>query len=119
MALISILIGRQKTQNLLLMALVLQEDLEPQLNKSFNLAPCEGFTPLSIFQDRHAEELSDPNLFGGQARKTNHKVPLTYGYYCQIEMRHRDSRFRSHDESFCFKVKNCKHFRSHLEPVLQ
>ena len=46
-----------------------------------------------------------PKIFIGQASKTNHKVPLTNGDYCQIEMRHRDSRFRSHNENWCFKVK--------------
>ena len=86
-------------------ALILQEQFEPQMNKAFNLAPWEGFTPMFIFLDKFAEELAYPKLLAGKPRNAVHKIPLTYGDYCQIEMRRRDLHFRRHAENWCFKVK--------------
>ena len=85
--------------------LIFKECFKPEINKSFNYAPCEDCSPLAMYSDEHCEDLSYPSLFGGQPRQPAKHIPLTYGDHCIIEMRHRNRMFARHTENICFKVK--------------
>ena len=71
-----------------------------------SMAPGEGGKPLSIFMDKHSEELSFPTLFCGQARPDKERdVPILYSELCKSELRRKDRRVASHIPDLFFKAK--------------
>ena len=62
------------------------EDNEHQ--NILNVAPAEGNRPLSIFRDKHSEELAYPGIFLGQKRPENeHRmVKVHYSDVCKSEL---------------------------------
>ena len=71
-----------------------------------SMAPGEGGKPLSIFMDKHSEELSFPTLFCGQARPDKERdVPISYSELCKSELRRKDRRVASHIPDLFFKAK--------------
>ena len=58
--------------------LVNQHPLEPTMDSKLCLAPTEGNTPISLFNDPYAEEMAYPTLFNGMKRQARiHKVPYS------------------------------------------
>lgn len=59
-----------------------------------NVAPAEGSTHLSVFRDKHSEELAYPGIFLGQKPSENDKrlVPVHYSdiHVCKSELRRSD-----------------------------
>lgn len=72
-----------------------------------NVAPAEGSTPLSIFRDKHSEELAYPGIFLGKKRTENDKrlVPVHYSDICKSELRRSDRRAAMSVENIFFKAK--------------
>ena len=72
-----------------------------------NVAPAEGSTPLSVFRDKHSEELAYPGIFLGQRRTENDKrlVPVHYSDICKSELRRSDRRAAISVENIFFKAK--------------
>ena len=62
------------------------EDNEHQ--NILNVAPVEGNRPLSIFRDKHSEELAYPGIFLGQKRPENEHcmVKVHYSDICKSEL---------------------------------
>jgi len=56
------------------------------------IAPCEGNTPLSLFKDTYAEELSFPTIYAGKMRKFNEKIRVSYTDIAKSELRRHDRR---------------------------
>jgi hypothetical protein len=50
-----------------------------------NVVPAEGQRPLCLYLDRDAEEMANPDIFGGRARPIN---KYSYKQLCRVEMRH-------------------------------
>lgn len=50
-----------------------------------NVAPGEGQHPLCLYLDKNAEEMANPDIFGGVARPGNH---YSYKQLCRVELRH-------------------------------
>ena len=50
----------------------------------YNIAPGEGFRPLSIFRDKYSEELAYPGIYFGQKRPKN-TVNVFYSDICKSE----------------------------------
>lgn len=73
----------------------------------FNVAPAEGSTPLSIFRDKHSEELAYPGICLGKKRTENDKrlVPVHYSDICKSELRRSDRRAAMSVENIFFKAK--------------
>jgi len=59
-----------------------------------NLAPAEGNRPLSMFRDKHSEELAYPGIFLGQKRPENEHcmVNVHCSDICKSELRRSDRR---------------------------
>jgi hypothetical protein len=53
--------------------------------QSIDVAPGEGQQPMSVYLDKTVEEMANPDIFGGQARPSNH---YSYKQLCRAEMRH-------------------------------
>ena len=73
----------------------------------FVVAPGEGQTPLSIFQDKNAEYLAFPTIFCGQTRKSNdnRERPIHYSDICKAELRSVDRRCALSVPNMFFKLK--------------
>ena len=65
-----------------------------EFNQTLTVAPGEGETPLSLFQDKNAEFLAFPAVYAGQTRETNEerKVHIHYSSIVKWELRHPDRR---------------------------
>ena len=50
-------------------------------------APAEGNKPISVFLDKHSEELSFPNIFWGNGRPESHPVKIHYSEIVKSELR--------------------------------
>ena len=72
-----------------------------------NVAPAEGSTPLSVFRDKHSEELAYPGIFLGKKRTENDKrlVPVHYSDVCKSELRCSDRRAAISVENIFFNAK--------------
>ena len=81
------------------------EDEERELQ--YVLAPGQGRTPVSVFKDKHSEELAYPNIYCGQSRPDNklRKVPVYYSEICKSELRHQDRRVAQDPDNLFFKTK--------------
>ena len=82
-------------------------DLTDEARRIYSFAPAEGNTPVSVFMDKNAEELSFPTLFCGKARPDNRErtVNVTYGDICKTELRNKDRRMAGHTPNIFFKYK--------------
>ena len=69
----------------------------------FNVAPAEGNIHLSVFRDRHSEELAYPGIFLGQPRPESKFVH--YSDICKSELRRSDRRAAMCVENIFFKAK--------------
>lgn len=69
----------------------------------FNVAPAEGNIPLSIFNDKHSEELAYPGIFLGQPRQQSKFVH--YSDVCKSELRRSDRRAAMCVENIFYKTK--------------
>ena len=81
------------------------EDNEPHC--VFNVAPAEGNRPLSVFRDKHSEELAYPGIFLGEKRPDNDErlTPVYYSDICKSEVRRSDRRAATCVENLFFKAK--------------
>ena len=81
------------------------EDEERELR--YILAPGQGRTPVSVFNDKYSEELAYPNIYCGQSRLDNksRKVPVYYCEICKSELRHRDGRVAQDPDNLFYKTK--------------
>lgn len=50
-----------------------------------DVAPGEGQHPLNLYLDKNAEEMANPDIFGGYARPEN---KYSYKRLCHVELRH-------------------------------
>jgi hypothetical protein len=50
-----------------------------------NVAPGEAQHPLCLYLDKNAEEMANPDIFGGVARPANH---YSYKQLCRVELQH-------------------------------
>jgi hypothetical protein len=73
----------------------------------FNVAPSEGLSPVSLFTDKFAEELSYPSIFGGHYRCTNasRSRAVTYKDIVKSELRNIDRRSATNISNLFFKFK--------------
>ncbi|MCO5597546.1 hypothetical protein L7F22_051624 [Adiantum nelumboides] len=69
-----------------------------------SVSPCEGFTPLSLFNDEACEELSFPGLLFGKRRRYHSLAKQRYQKVAQWELKNLDRRFASDIENFFFKT---------------
>ena len=73
-------------------------------NKVIEIAPFEGFSPLSVFQDHHLEEMHFPTLFFGFARSSDIVQRFSYLKITQWELLHKDDDFATHITNIFFKA---------------
>ena len=85
--------------------MVSRDEIGIDISKKVVVAPSEGEQPLSVFTDKHAEELAYPTMFCGQPRRSNQFVKVSYGQICKAEMHLNCRRFARHPENLFFKVK--------------
>ena len=80
------------------------EDNEHQ--NILNVAPAEGNRPLSIFRDKHSEELAYPGIFLGQKRPENEHcmIKVHYSDICKSELRRSDRRAAMCVENIFYKT---------------
>ena len=80
---------------------------ESERKHVFSLAPGEGSRPVSIFKDKHCEELAYPGISFGEAKADNkdRHVPVFYSDICKSELRRSDRRDAKCIENIFFKVK--------------
>lgn len=78
------------------------QDITTEANQIFSFAPAEGNKPVSIFLDKHSEELSFPTIFCGEKRPNSKS---TYGEICKSELRRNDRRAAGHIPNIFFKYK--------------
>ena len=73
----------------------------------FNVAPAEGNRPLSVFRDKHSEELAYAGIFLGEKRPDNDErlTPVYYSDICKSEVRRSDRRAATCVENLFFKAK--------------
>ena len=72
-----------------------------------NVAPAEGNRPLSIFRDKHSEELAYPGIFLGQPRPESKQetIKVHYSTICKSELRRSDRRAAMCIENIFYKTK--------------
>ena len=80
---------------------------EDEYSKAFNIAPGEGNYPLSVFRDKHSEELAFPGIFCGEKRipNENRKSKIYYSEICKSEIRRSDRRVCKQVDNLFFKLK--------------
>jgi hypothetical protein len=76
-------VGAQET-------LIYNESEVPLLG--IRIAPCEGNTPVPLFLDSHAEEMSFPTIYAGTSRKIPECIKVTYTDVAKSELRRYDRR---------------------------
>jgi hypothetical protein len=83
------------------------QDIIMEDRNIFSFAPAEGNTPLNIYFDKNAEELSFPTIFCGDTRidDKNRDVKVSYADICKSELRNADRRVASHILNIFFKFK--------------
>ena len=77
----------------------------------FNVAPAEGNRSLSVFRDKHSEELAYPGIFLREKRADNDErlTPVYYSDICKSEVRRSDRRAATCVENlFLIKLKSFK-----------
>ena len=75
----------------------------------YSFASSEGNKPISVFLDRHSEELAYPNIFGGNGRPENHPVKkIHYSQIVKSELRRSDRRVALCINNFFYKLKKCQ-----------
>jgi hypothetical protein len=77
---------------------VLTASREPVID----VAPGEGQCPVSVYLDKHAEEMANPDIFGGRARPANH---YSYKQLCRVEMRHFRRLVAQRPGNIFFKIR--------------
>ena len=87
--------------------LLVPQDPTNDANQVYSFAPAEGYTPVSIFMDKNAEELAFPTIFCGQPRPDNKDRPtkVSYGDVCKSELRRSDRRIAKNVANIFFKYK--------------
>ena len=87
--------------------LLVPQDITDEARRVFSVAPAEGNSPVSIFMDKHAEELAFPSLFCGKARPDNkdRQVKVSCSDICKSELRQSDRRMAGHIPNIFFKYK--------------
>ena len=72
-----------------------------------NVAPAEGNRPLSVFRNKHCEELAHPRIFLGQTRPESKQrlVKVNYSDICNSELRRSDRRAAMCVENIFFQNK--------------
>ena len=85
----------------------LLDNADANSDSVFVVAPGEGQTPLSIFQDKNAEYLAFPTIFCGQTRTANdnRERPIHYSDICKAELRSVDRRCALSVPNMFFKLK--------------
>ena len=68
------------------------------------VAPAQGNQPVSIFREKHAEQLAFPNIFMGTSRPPTHQ-PVHYSELCKSEIRRSDRRVAQCVDNIFFKAK--------------
>lgn len=78
-----------------------------EFNQVLSVAPGEGNSPLSIFQDKNVEFLAFPAIYCGETRPDNNSriVPVHYSSICKWELRNVDRRCASCVPNLFFKLK--------------
>jgi hypothetical protein len=78
-----------------------------EFNRILTVAPAEGNSPLSVFQDVNAEFLSFPAIYCGETRKNNNlrSTPVHYSTICKWELRNIDRRVAKNISNIFFKLK--------------
>ncbi|MCO5592827.1 hypothetical protein L7F22_046830 [Adiantum nelumboides] len=69
-----------------------------------SVAPCEGFAPLSLFDEESCEELSFLALFFGTRRQYHLLAKKRYQSVVQWELKNADRRFANDIENLFFKT---------------
>ena len=87
--------------------LLVPQDPTNDANQVYSFAPAEGYTPVSIFMDKNAEELAFPTIFCGQPRPDNkdRRTKVSYGDVCKSELRRSDRRIAKNVANIFFKYK--------------
>ena len=79
-----------------------------ECDQVYSFAPAESSKPISIFLDKHSEELAFPNLFLGCARSEIHPVKIHYSDIVKSELRRSDRRVASCIDNIFYKLKRCQ-----------
>jgi len=77
-------------------------------DRVYSFAPSEGNKPISIFLDKHSEELSFPNIFWGNGCPETHPVKVHYSQIVKSELRRSDRRVALYIGNIFYKLKNCQ-----------
>ena len=80
---------------------------EDEYSKAINIAPGEGNYPMSVFRDKHSEELAFPGIFCGEKRipNENRESKIYYSEICKSEIRRNDRRVCKQVDNLFFKLK--------------
>ena len=80
---------------------------EDEYSKAFSIAPGEGNYPMSLFRDKHSEELAFPGIFCGEKRipNENRESKIYYSEICKSEIRRSDRRVCKQVDNLFFKLK--------------
>ena len=83
------------------------QDLTDEAHQVYSIASAEVNTLVSIFMDKHAEELAFPTLFCGRPRPSNTDRPVNINYsdICKSELRRADRRMAKNIPNIFFKYK--------------
>ena len=81
---------------------------EGRSDRVYSFAPSEGNKPISIFLDKHSEELSFPNIFWGNGRPDSHPVKVHYSQIVKSELRRSDRRVALCIDNIFYKLKKCQ-----------
>jgi hypothetical protein len=60
--------------------------------QGIRIAPSEGNTPIPLFLDTHAEEMSFPTIYAGTTRKIPENFKVSYTDVAKSEIRRYDRR---------------------------
>lgn len=86
----------------------------------FEFAPGEGQIPLPLLMDEDCEELAFPTIFGGQARKCNPAVKMSYEDQVYSELRRSDRRATRDDHLFfVHKKSQCRQLQRGINIALK
>ena len=83
---------------------------EDEYSRAFNIAPGEGSRPLSVFRDKHSEELAFPGIFCGEKRipNENRACKIFYSEICKSEICRSDRRVCKQVDNLFFKLKKMR-----------
>lgn len=83
------------------------KDILEDARDVLSVAPAEGYSPGSIFLDKHSESLSFTSLYCGEEMKApnEYDIKVHYTDLCKSELRRTDRRVAGHMTHLLFKLK--------------